>query len=432
MDDKNILLFVIYPRDLMPGWLSLEKMMEINNSDLFKNISAKEARKQLLSAKSSKKIKSTKSERKLTVQQEEHIKAVEQYFESEVVNLKRKNGVAKKIKAAPKSSNNDIIDLYKEHVARSIDAYLKSNAAWNMAPRNDSCHEFQPDEIASSVNPKSKEINTQQRSDDEEMCIEDSHDSVFLPERENMTAQEINNKALLDLLVGPVTTGLTTLGVSLLLISWAFGLSAIFPFLGLIAILAGVGVATTSFIFNYEEAVSQALKAIQEQARLVKEEELDQLDAFLVAARGPQPDRDQSYLRELRTSYEHFLKDVEQGNLSEFVSEDIIKQIKDLFDGCIKSLSYSYDLWTSANKVQGKTREDFLNDREAVIDEVGKSVDRFNETIIGIRNLNLKSKKGDLGKLRQQLDDSLEVARKTEQRMAELEGGSYGNFRTSE
>ena len=405
----------------MPGWSSLERMMEIDNSgffDILKNISAKEARKRLLSEKTPKKIKSTRSTKKLTPQQEEHVNTIDQYLESEVVNLKKKSGVAKKIKANPKVLEKDSADLYKEYVAQSVDSYIKAYN-WNNPPQENS-------------KPKEIRVNAKIESDEEVYGFEETSDSELIPERPVMTPQDINNKMLLDLLVGPVTTGLTTLGVSLLLISWAFGLSAIFPFLGLIAILAGVGVAATSFVFNHEEATSQAVKAIQEQARQVKENELDQLDALLVVARGPQPDRDQSYLRELRVSYDHFLKDVEQGNLSEFVTEDIIKQIKDLFDGCIKSLSYSYDLWTNASKVQGKAREDFLKDREAVIDEVGKSLERFNETIIGVRNLNLKSKQGDLGKLRQQLDDSLEVARRTEQRMAELEGGSYGSFRITE
>ncbi len=235
-----------------------------------------------------------------------------------------------------------------------------------------------------------------------------------------MTIGDIKKKILLDLAVSPTTVGLTTIGISLIIFYWAFNLTVIWPFLGFASILASVGIAITNLMLNLDTLTSQAVEKINEEKRIVRQQELDSLDQCLVVARGPQPERDQTFLRELRGLYDDFFQDLKDNKLSEFVNNETIDQIKELFDACVHSLSDSYDLWLSASKSRGEAKTKFMNEREAILDEVGKSVERFTETITGIRALNLKGKKSDLSQLRNQLNDSLEIARRTEQRMANI------------
>lgn len=232
-----------------------------------------------------------------------------------------------------------------------------------------------------------------------------------------MTPGEIKRKYLLDLCVTNTTMWPTTLGCTLMLVSWALGLNAIWPFLGFIGIMAGLGFLVTNFVYNSKVIADKTLAAIQEQARLVREEELDALDGNLVDAKGTQPERDQECLRALREMYAHYQEDMAEGRLSEVVSSVTDEQIKKLFDACVQALERSYKLWRAASKSRGQAKIDLLSERDQVIEEVGKSVEQFSETIDGIRSLNLKADRGDLGGLRQQLDDSLQIAKRTVERM---------------
>jgi hypothetical protein len=228
---------------------------------------------------------------------------------------------------------------------------------------------------------------------------------------------EIRKKIILDLCVTPTTIGTGSLGVSLLLISWAIGASAIWPFLGFISILIGIGAIATNWLFNLEAISKKAVETLRDQAEAAQDLKLDELDELLCRDRDP---RDQGYLRDLRAIYDELKEDVAQGKLSKYVTPDTLVQLEELFQACVKSLRYSYDLWESSKAARGGPKNKILQERENVLTEIGKSVERFTENVTTIRSLSHKTQNGDLSKLRTDLDRSLEIARRTEAEMRDI------------
>jgi len=228
---------------------------------------------------------------------------------------------------------------------------------------------------------------------------------------------EIRKKILLDLFVTPTTIGTGSLGVSLLLISWAIGASAIWPFLGFLSILIGIGAVITNIMFNLESISRKAVEALKEQAEQTQDAQLDELDALLCKDRDP---RDQGFLRDMRAIYDELKGDIEQGKLSSYVTPETLVQLEELFQACVKSLRYSYDLWETSKSAKGRPKDKILQEREQVLQEIGKSVERFTENVTSIRSLSHKTKNGDLSQLREQLDRSLEIARRTEMQMRDV------------
>ena len=73
----------------------------------------------------------------------------------------------------------------------------------------------------------------------------------------------IQKKVLFDLLVQPSTAIPIALGLSLLIIAWAFGGLAV-GFLGFVAILLGLGVGVSKLVFELDDLVKKVYQKNQE------------------------------------------------------------------------------------------------------------------------------------------------------------------------
>jgi hypothetical protein len=75
-----------------------------------------------------------------------------------------------------------------------------------------------------------------------------------------------------------------------------------------------------------------------------------------------------------------------------------------------------------------EARDAALGQRERLVEEIRQSVVQLARTIDGVRSLTVqKEHEHDLSRIRQELDESLDVARRVEERMQSLEvelGGS--------
>lgn len=231
--------------------------------------------------------------------------------------------------------------------------------------------------------------------------------------------EQLKRQILLDLLVTPVTCGLQAIGTSLFFIGWAFGLTPLIHFTGLVCCLAGFLIVANRFIFNYEEIGVKALKKLQDKVLVERDKELDVLDEKLTRDRDP---RDQTYLRNLRALYKSFQEDLRKGNVSEYVPAETIEQIGKLFDACVGSLEQSFRLWENSRDLENSDfKKKVLEERNRIIEEVGKTVETVSETINQVRSMSLGSEGQDLAKMRSQLADGIEIARRTEKRVQAME-----------
>lgn len=243
-----------------------------------------------------------------------------------------------------------------------------------------------------------------------------------------MNSDDIKRKVIIDLIVSPLSAGPFTAGASLMMISWAFGFGAFWSFVGFVGMIAGLGAVANNFLFNLDKVNKKAVEALIKQKQQALENELDELDALLVEAKGVQPDRDQTHLRDLRALYADYLQDTKDGKISEFTPVETASQIKNLFDTCVSSLRKSSDLWIKAVASKGKRKQEILAEREEVIEDVGQGVEQLAQAIEVIRSLGHKPTKTALDKMRQQLNDSLEIAKRTKERMSAFNVDVAGEY----
>lgn len=227
----------------------------------------------------------------------------------------------------------------------------------------------------------------------------------------------INKQIIVDACVSPASLLPAVGGSTLLVGAWALGLGPLIAFIGLISIVAGVGIGITNMLTNYPEYAKRHYQKMKVEARQKRDDELDFLDERLLKDRDP---KDQQALRALRAFYDEFLDELDAEKLSKNVSERTIERLHEMFDACVSSLKYAADLWDVLSTTRGKEREALIVDREQVINDVVSRVDVFGAKIAEIRTLGLKANKGDLDAIQEDLTRNLRVAKKVEERMSEL------------
>ena len=99
-------------------------------------------------------------------------------------------------------------------------------------------------------------------------------------------------------------------------------------------------------------------------------------------------------------------------------------KIRELLRSSLHSLERSAELYeTKQRVVTQEARQQVRGARESLLNEVSASVDQIIQTLDGlyIRVLSRDKPATDLSRMRQELDTSLEVARRVEERVASLE-----------
>lgn len=102
----------------------------------------------------------------------------------------------------------------------------------------------------------------------------------------------------------------------------------------------------------------------------------------------------------------------------------IAEQVDELYRSCLDGLEKSYALWQEAKRVNTPDLKDrLLKQREELVEEVEKSVQHLGKSLdqVQVSSSSLQRPDNDLGRLRDELDQGLEVARKVEQRVSELD-----------
>lgn len=228
--------------------------------------------------------------------------------------------------------------------------------------------------------------------------------------------KDIQTKVMLDLFADPMLLVPAVGGASVLVAGWVIG-SPLLMFGGLGGVLAAGGVFTTKFLFKLPELTAKAYDYMQEQKQKDRDKELNELDAKLVRDKNP---KSQQSLRSLRRVYAALLQDIEAGKLSP--DYDVMETIKQLYEGCIDNLKHSYELYEAACMLPVNRRESLENERQSLIDDVWETVEQFEGHVNQIYITPVHRKRTDLAERRRELERSLEIARRTEERLDALDG----------
>jgi hypothetical protein len=227
---------------------------------------------------------------------------------------------------------------------------------------------------------------------------------------------KVRKKVLLDLFGSPGTVLPIVAGMSAWVLSWAIDGNTLLNLGGLVGVLGGAGLLATRLIFGLERITEKAFQYLNDQKREVQEHALDSLEVRL---RGDEDPRTQTYLRNLRQLYSNFQNDVHNGMVAG-AARTVLEQVEKLFQAAVKHLEHSYHLWITAGRMSGDARHALLEERERVVQEVQDTVEHLSRTIKQFHSFRVKESEAELAKLREELDETMQVARRAEARLQSL------------
>lgn len=200
------------------------------------------------------------------------------------------------------------------------------------------------------------------------------------------------------------------------MLSWAIDGNTLLNLGGLVGLLGGVGFLATRLIFGLERITEKAFQYLNDQRREVQEQALDSLASRL---RGDEDPRTQTYLRHLRDLYTNYQEDIRSGKVAG-AARTVQEQVEKLFQAAVKHLEHSYHLWIAAGRMSGNARLALLDERERVVQEVQDTVEHLSRTIEQFHSFRVKESEVELARLRAELDETMQVARRAEERLESL------------
>src|ERR1051326_2816570 len=232
----------------------------------------------------------------------------------------------------------------------------------------------------------------------------------------------LRRRVFLRLLGNPLTVLPFMLGMSTWIASWALDWK---PGVGLFAGLAGTLAAAGSFItrllLSGEQVARQVVGELERDEQEARQRALDELDHRLATAdQDPRPETALRDLRALVKAFEESTEVAARFNAGSVV--EIRSRVGDLFDQCVESLRQTERLWQTAGKLNSaEARKPILQQREKIIHDVQASIKQLSGTLVALQSLGAGGPThGQLERLREELDQSLAVAKTVEERVNDL------------
>ena len=207
-------------------------------------------------------------------------------------------------------------------------------------------------------------------------------------------------------------------GLSALLASWAASGVTSLNMIGLLGVAGGLGWLSTRLIFGVEKIAESIVADEQADSLRQQEERLVQIRKKLRYDRDPRTDDYFTLLKQARDDFDRMAEE----SAVIVRSLELQPKVKKLFWAAIDRLDDSHEAHTLAEKLFGSERDAVLARREAMLVEVKTTLDQLQHAVAQLRELSSNASDTDLSALRDELDESLRIAAKTEQRMRELEG----------
>ncbi len=231
---------------------------------------------------------------------------------------------------------------------------------------------------------------------------------------------EVKRKVYLDLFASPLTLLPVVGGATALLASWALGGVPVMTFGGVAAMVTGASLFVSRLIFGLDKLTENAYQYAQEQQQRSQLESLQQLHQRLEGDSDP---RTGHLLRQLWTLYKQLKSDVDEGKIKVGAAE-VLDRVNEMFHVCVDHLDRSYGLHMTANKMSGEARDRIRGQREELIAEVSQACDYLEQTINELNLVVTKKKSADLNRMREELDETIRVARLAEEKTDALVDGS--------
>ncbi len=228
----------------------------------------------------------------------------------------------------------------------------------------------------------------------------------------------LRRQVLLEAATRPATLLPLVVGGTLLLVAWALGIKAgLLLFAGLAGVLFGAGSLCTRLLTGSRRIAQRVLDRWRAGEERRREAALDDLERRLKKDDDPRNDQ---YLRELRALAAAFRRGPAWSAGIDAQSQfDILADVDRLFASCVGYLEKTYDLWQVSERMEiPETRRAMLGQREKILAEVRQSIVHIGRVLARVQELDLAGREdANLEKIRDELDASLDVARKVQERI---------------
>jgi paraquat-inducible protein B len=245
----------------------------------------------------------------------------------------------------------------------------------------------------------------------------------MVSQQRNVNVDPVKRKVISELFFAPSVVLPIVGGISAGMLSWAIGGNNSLTMAAAAGILGGLGWMMTRIIFKIEAITEDAMRFEQEQAIKAENKQLDELEQLLI---GDGDDRTQDYLTLLRSVRQDFQETASQPGV-QMRSARVREQVNTIFHATVDQLRHSYKLWQLSRSLNGDARRKVMESRENVMKEIGTTVDRLHNTVLQFRELIREDKKVDLASMREELEATMRVARRTEEKMREIENTTSSN-----
>ncbi|MBM98329.1 MAG: hypothetical protein CMJ77_04320 [Planctomycetaceae bacterium] len=238
----------------------------------------------------------------------------------------------------------------------------------------------------------------------------------------------VKRKILLDIFASPGTVLPIAGGITALLASWAVGGQSTLNFTGVVGILGGFGIFASRLILGLEKITRDAYDLVMDKQKRSQEAALEHLQNRLETDEDP---RTQVCLRDLRSLYTRLNEKVQEDHIPP-AAIGVIEGVDNLFHSCITQLEHAADLWETAKGLKGPAKESLLRQRDEIVEEVCEAVLHIGKTVERFHAMLFSQNRSKLTSLRQELDESMRVAREVERRTEELTRNSQDRANINE
>jgi len=243
----------------------------------------------------------------------------------------------------------------------------------------------------------------------------------------DLQEKEIRKRVLTRLAASPLVLGPIMLGFSAMVAGWALDVKqmALCLFGGIAGLMMGMGTFLTQWMIGGQKVAQEVISEWQLEQSEKKIKDLDLLESILIEAdEDPRPEETLKDLRALVNTFET-LEDHKDGNAWPMVME-VRMQVESLFSHCVGLIRQTHSLWETASQLTtNDAKAPILAQRESLIDEVQGCVSQLSQTMVSLQNMNQVEATTDrLKQLRTELDQSLAVAQKVEERMRQWPGNN--------
>jgi len=235
-------------------------------------------------------------------------------------------------------------------------------------------------------------------------------------------ARQIRNRVLLRLLGHPLVVGPFIAGMTALTAAWSMGSKAGYLlFAGLAGVLAGVGSFVTQLALRGETVARQVTEEVAREEGEAAQRVLDHLDRQLTDAdKDPRPETALRDLRALVRAFDEAEAAANRAHLPLIV--DLRARVQEVFRQGVEAVAQTGKLWQTARELNTPAaRQPLLDQRERLIADVQATVKQLSDTLVGVQSLGTgEGSSRELTRLREELDQSLAMARTVEERVASL------------